>query len=139
MNYDATRSYRRTAKYQELNDLVKSITSLPSDATLITLSAPPLLEIMCFALQRQPTASWLTLAGILFNQLSPPPPMPLRGRDAEKEERQAKAHAELEEQAKLVVSGALPAMLNPTLAVLGSPNGMENVSNLDTFLIASFS
>ncbi|KIK52851.1 hypothetical protein GYMLUDRAFT_179628 [Collybiopsis luxurians FD-317 M1] len=111
---------------QELNDLVKSITSLPSDATLITLPAPPLLEIVCFALQRQPTASWLTLAGILINQLSLPPRMIFRGKDSEREARHAKAREELEEQAKLVVSGALPAILNASLAVFGTPGGMEN-------------
>ncbi|KAF9073098.1 ARM repeat-containing protein [Rhodocollybia butyracea] len=111
---------------QELNDLVKSITSLPSDATLVTLSAPPLLEIVCFALQRQPTASWLTLAGILINQLSPPPPMPFRGKDAEKEEQKAQTLAKMEEEAKVVVSGALPVLLNTSLTVLGAPGGMEN-------------
>ncbi|KAJ3868242.1 armadillo-type protein [Lentinula novae-zelandiae] len=111
---------------QELNDLVKSITSLPSDATLITLPAPPLLEIVCFALQRQPTASWLTLAGILINQLSPPPPMPIRGKNSEKEEQRAKAQRESEEQAKLVVAGVLPVLLNSSLLVFAAPGGMEN-------------
>ncbi|KAF8830638.1 hypothetical protein HHX47_DHR2001074 [Lentinula edodes] len=113
---------------QELNDLVKSITSLPSDATLVTLPAPPLLEIVCFALQRQPTASWLTLAGILINQLSPPPPMPIRGKNSEKEEQRAKAQRESEEQAKVVVAGVLPLLLNSSLLVFAAPGGMENVA-----------
>lgn len=64
--------------------------------------------------------------------------MPLRSKDSEKEERQAKARAELEEQAKLVVSGALPAMLNACLAFFGSPNGMEDVSGLDIWFYSLF-
>jgi len=55
-----------------LSDLFKSITSLPSDATLISLPAGPLLELVCLAAQRQLTAAWLSLAAILFAQLNPP-------------------------------------------------------------------
>jgi hypothetical protein len=55
-----------------LSDLYKSITSLPSDATLISLPAGPLLELVCLAAQRQLTAAWLSLAAILFAQLNPP-------------------------------------------------------------------
>jgi len=55
-----------------LSDLFKSITSLPPDATLISLPAGPLLELVCLAAQRQLTAAWLSLAGILFAQLNPP-------------------------------------------------------------------
>jgi hypothetical protein len=106
---------------------VKSITSLPVDATLITLPPPPLLEMVCFAMQRQVTASWLSLAGILITQLSPPPPMPLVD-DTAKEERLAKIRAEREVQAREVVSGALPILLSTSLTLMGSPNGMENVS-----------
>ncbi|KAF5368680.1 hypothetical protein D9757_010224 [Collybiopsis confluens] len=111
---------------QELNDLVKSITSLPSDATLITLPAPPLLEIVCFALQRQATASWLTLTGILINQLSLPALVIFRAKDMEREARQRKGRAQTEEQAKQVVFGVLPAVLNAALAVFSTPGGMEN-------------
>ncbi|ESK97855.1 importin 13 [Moniliophthora roreri MCA 2997] len=111
---------------QALNELVKSITALPADITLISLPAPPLLEIVCFALQRQVTASWLSVAGILINQLSPPPPMPLKGKDREKEQRQAKERAEQDEQAKLVVSNVLPVILSTSLSTLGGPGGMEN-------------
>uniref|UniRef100_A0A0W0G8H2 Uncharacterized protein n=1 Tax=Moniliophthora roreri TaxID=221103 RepID=A0A0W0G8H2_MONRR len=115
---------------QALNELVKSITALPADITLISLPAPPLLEIVCFALQRQVTASWLSVAGILINQLSPPPPMPLKGKDREKEQRQAKERAEQDEQAKLVVSNVLPVILSTSLSTLGGPGGMENASTL---------
>jgi len=55
-----------------LSDLFKSITSLPTDITLISLPAGPLLEIVCFAAQRQLTAVWLSLASILIAQLNPP-------------------------------------------------------------------
>jgi hypothetical protein len=51
---------------------VKAITSLPSDITLITLPAGPLLELVCLAAQRQLTAMWLSLAAILIAQLNPP-------------------------------------------------------------------
>ena len=55
-----------------MSDLFKSITSLPSDATLVSLPAGPLLELVCLAAQRQLTAAWLSLAAILFAQLNPP-------------------------------------------------------------------
>ncbi|KAK7463063.1 hypothetical protein VKT23_007649 [Stygiomarasmius scandens] len=112
---------------QALNELVKSITSLPVDATLITLPPPPLLEIVCFAMRRQVTASWLTLAGILITQLSPPPPMPLADdQEDPKAARNAKIREEREQQAKAVVSEALPILLSTSLTLMGSPNGMEN-------------
>ncbi|KAL0571967.1 hypothetical protein V5O48_009993 [Marasmius crinis-equi] len=107
-----------------VNELVKSITALPADMTLISLPAPPLLEIVCYALQRQVTASWLSVAGILITQLSPPPPMPLQ--DKEKEQIRAKERAAQEEQAKTVVSTVLPIILSTSLGTLGTPGGMEN-------------
>ncbi|KAF8962197.1 armadillo-type protein [Flammula alnicola] len=55
-----------------LSDLFKSITCLPSDITLISLPAGPLLELVCLAAQRQLTAAWLSLAAILIAQLNPP-------------------------------------------------------------------
>ena len=109
-----------------MNELVKSITALPADMTLISLPAPPLLEIVCYAMQRQVTASWLSVAGILITQLSPPPPMPLQ--NPEKEATRAKERTAQEEQAKAVVSGVLPIILSTSLASLGTPGGMENVS-----------
>ncbi|KAJ3726691.1 armadillo-type protein [Lentinula raphanica] len=111
---------------QALNDLVKAITSLPSDVTLISLPAPPVLEIVCFALQRQPTASWFALAGILTNQLVPATPISIRGEDPERTERRARTMKDYEEQAGVVVGGALPVILNASLSVLGTPGGMEN-------------
>ncbi|KAF9471249.1 ARM repeat-containing protein [Pholiota conissans] len=55
-----------------IGDLFKSITCLPSDNTLISLPAGPLLELVCRAAQRQLTAAWLSLAAILIAQLNPP-------------------------------------------------------------------
>ncbi|KAM6493485.1 hypothetical protein JOM56_011619 [Amanita muscaria] len=56
-----------------LSDLFKRITCLPHDITLIPLPAGPLLELVCFAVQRHLTAAWLSLATILISQLNPPP------------------------------------------------------------------
>ncbi|CDO75722.1 hypothetical protein BN946_scf184493.g20 [Trametes cinnabarina] len=55
-----------------LSDLFKAITALPSDVTLISLPAGPLLELVCLAAQRQLTAVWLSLASMLIIQLNPP-------------------------------------------------------------------
>ncbi|KAL1943353.1 hypothetical protein VTO73DRAFT_4428 [Trametes versicolor] len=55
-----------------LSDLFKAITALPSDVTLISLPAGPLLELVCLAAQRQLTAVWLSLATMLAIQLNPP-------------------------------------------------------------------
>ncbi|KAH8077079.1 ARM repeat-containing protein [Cristinia sonorae] len=59
-----------------LSDLFKAITALPSDLTLLSLSAEPLLEIICVASQRQLTAVWLSLATMLTIQLDPPTLLP---------------------------------------------------------------
>ncbi|KAH9851222.1 ARM repeat-containing protein [Lenzites betulinus] len=55
-----------------LSDLFKAITALPSDLTLVSLPAGPLLELVCLAAQRQLTAVWLSLATMLIIQLNPP-------------------------------------------------------------------
>ncbi|KAI8996297.1 ARM repeat-containing protein [Trametes punicea] len=55
-----------------LSDLFKAITALPSDVTLLSLPAGPLLELVCLAAQRQLTAVWLSLASMLIIQLNPP-------------------------------------------------------------------
>ncbi|KAH9912340.1 ARM repeat-containing protein [Epithele typhae] len=59
-----------------LSDLFKAITALPSDVTLISLPAPPLLELVCVAAQKQLTAVWLTLTTMLIIQLNPPSLLP---------------------------------------------------------------
>ncbi|KAI0651047.1 ARM repeat-containing protein [Trametes meyenii] len=59
-----------------LSDLFKAITALPSDVTLLSLPAGPLLELVCLAAQRQLTAIWLSLATMLVIQLNPPSLIP---------------------------------------------------------------
>ncbi|EMD34979.1 hypothetical protein CERSUDRAFT_116506 [Gelatoporia subvermispora B] len=59
-----------------LSELIKAITSLPSDVTLLSLSPGPLLEIVCMAAQRQLTAVWLSLATMLIIQFDPPSLLP---------------------------------------------------------------
>ncbi|PCH43249.1 ARM repeat-containing protein [Wolfiporia cocos MD-104 SS10] len=59
-----------------LSDLIKAITSLPSDITLLSLPPVPLLELICLAAQRQLTAVWLSLATMLAIQLDPPSLIP---------------------------------------------------------------
>ncbi|KAF8995387.1 armadillo-type protein [Cyathus striatus] len=95
-----------------LSDLFKSITSLPSDITLISLPAGPLLELVCLAAQRQLTAVWLSLATILIAQLNPPPfSLTLKaGPSAE---------------AEAVVANTLPVLLQCALGALGVPGAME--------------
>ncbi|KAK0200747.1 armadillo-type protein [Desarmillaria ectypa] len=113
---------------QAINELVKSITSLSSDATIISLPPAPLLSLVCMAAQRQLTASWLALATMLFAQMNPPPPMPLTGdedgllkhREAELE----RQRAEEEERAKAVVIEVLPILLNVSLSFMAVPGAM---------------
>ncbi|KAK0477030.1 armadillo-type protein [Armillaria novae-zelandiae] len=115
---------------QAINELVKSITSLASDATIISLPPAPLLSLVCMAAERQLTASWLALATMLFAQMNPPPPMPLTGdedgllkrREAELE----RQRAEEEERAKAVVIEVLPILLNVSLSFMAVPGAMEN-------------
>lgn len=109
------------ASPQALSDLFKAITSLPSDITLITLPAAPLLELVCLALQRQVTASWLSLATILIAQLSPPPALPFAtdGANAQR--------AQIEQQTNAVLNVALPMLLSAVLGLLGQPGAMEEV------------
>ncbi|KAK0494340.1 armadillo-type protein [Armillaria luteobubalina] len=117
---------------QAINELVKSITSLASDATIISLPPAPLLSLVCMAAERQLTASWLALATMLFAQMNPPPPMPLTGdedgllkrREAELE----RQRAEEEERAKAVVIEVLPILLNVSLSFMAAPGAMENVA-----------
>ena len=61
---------------QALSDFFKAITALPSDVTLVSLPAGPLLELVCMASQKQLTAVWLTLATMLIIQLNPPSLVP---------------------------------------------------------------
>ncbi|KAK2462484.1 hypothetical protein APHAL10511_005454 [Amanita phalloides] len=100
-----------------LSDFFKSITCLPHDITLISLPAGPLLELICFALQRRLTAAWLSLATILISQLNPPPMV----MSAPKSQPPPEVHA--------IVSAALPVLLQCSLGHLSQPGGM--VANPD--------
>ena len=107
---------RTFSTIQALSDLFKSITSLPSDITLISLPAGPLLELICVAAQKQLTATWLSLSAILIAQLNPPSyslymrTTPLK-------------------DAELVVANVLPVLLQCGLNALAVPGAMEAVSS----------
>ncbi|KAF8064415.1 armadillo-type protein [Lyophyllum atratum] len=99
-----------------LSDLFKSITCLPSDTTLITLPAGPLLELVCLATRRQLTAAWLSLAAILIAQLNPPPPVLLSGPNIK---------LGPTPEAESLVSSALPILLECSLNMMAAPGAME--------------
>lgn len=96
-----------------LSDLFKSITSLPTDVTLISLPAGPLLELICMAIQRQVTATWISLATILVAQLNNPV-FALSFKPGPKLESEA------------VVHGALPVLLRSVLGMMAMHGAMES-------------
>ncbi|EGN94778.1 hypothetical protein SERLA73DRAFT_171188 [Serpula lacrymans var. lacrymans S7.3] len=97
-----------------LSELFRSITALPSDMTLLSLPAGPLLELVCFASQRQLTAIWLTLANMLIIQVDPPTLIPSTLKSGPNVE------------AQTVLSNVLPALLQTSLTALGHPGAMES-------------
>ncbi|KAG5635745.1 hypothetical protein H0H81_010228 [Sphagnurus paluster] len=99
-----------------LSDLFKSITCLPSDTTLISLQAGPLLELVCIASRRQLTAAWLSLAAILIAQLNPPPPILLNG---------SASKTGPTPEAVALVASALPILLECALGMMSVPRAME--------------
>lgn len=100
---------------QAVSDLFKSITALPSDNTLISLPAVPLLELVCQAAQRGLTAIWLSLANVLVIQLNPTSPF--------KTLRPTVAAAAVE-----IVRNFTVVLAETTLALLSAPGKMEEVS-----------
>lgn len=103
-----------------MSDLLKSITALPADTTLLTLPAGPLLQLVCLAAQRQLTAAWLSLAAILIAQLGPSPfaltlDLSVSARGAT-------------EEARGIIEGVLPTLVGCALGVLGVHGAMESVS-----------
>ncbi|TFK19652.1 ARM repeat-containing protein [Coprinopsis marcescibilis] len=96
-----------------LSDLFKSITCLPSDTTLLSLDAGPLLETICVAAQRQLTATWLSLAAILIAQLNPPSQSLLTKSVPAKE-------------AQVIVANVLPVLVQCGLTILAPPGAMES-------------
>jgi hypothetical protein len=103
---------------QTLSDFLKAITSLPADMTIISLPAAPLLELVCVASQRQLTAVWLALAGVLVVQLNPPPLVPTT------------LVEQPDEEASRIVSSLLPVLLQTCLSVLSQPDAMQNVGDI---------
>ncbi|KIK18577.1 hypothetical protein PISMIDRAFT_109109 [Pisolithus microcarpus 441] len=98
-----------------LSDLIRSVTSLPSDTTLLSLPAGPLLGLICIACQRHLTAVWLSLAKSLVIQLDPPPPLVA---SIIKPSPNAEAIA--------ILSDALPVVLQTSLSLLGRPGALES-------------
>lgn len=103
-----------------MSELIKSITALPSDATLLSLSPEPLLELVCTAARVQLTAVWLSLAALLVVQLDPPMwPRLARDGDAETLRRTG------------VVAGATAGLVGAGLAMLGTGGGAAMEANPD--------
>ena len=104
--------------------MFKSITSLPPDATLISLPAGPLLELVCLAAQRQLTAAWLSLAAILVAQLNPPV--------------FSLTKSEPTREAQMYVERLLPVLLQCGLGSLSMDGAMDEVGNFFIFFSFQF-
>lgn len=91
------------------------MTSLPSDMTLLSLPAGPLLELVNIAAQRQLTAVWLSLTSMLIIQLDPPTFLPPTIKVAPNTE------------AQILVGHTLPVLLRTSLTFLAQPGAMEEV------------
>jgi hypothetical protein len=99
---------------QAVSELIKSITALPSDATLLSLSPEPLLDLVCTAAQVQLTAVWLSLAALLVVQLDPPMwPRLMKDSDVEVQRRTT------------IVAQATTGLVSVGLAMLNSGAAME--------------
>lgn len=111
---------RLTGLSQAISELFKSITALPSDATLISLPPAPLLELVCRAAQRHLTAVWLSLANMLVVQLDPPSlsikPQVLKATPSK--------------EVLGMVRDVIVLLVGVTLGALGRPGAMEDVSVL---------
>lgn len=115
LNEDISK-YDTEVTIQALSELIKAITALPSDVTLLTLPPGPLLELICIASQRQLTAVWFNLAQMLVTQLNPPSLLPTLFKPIPT----AEAHA--------IVLNVLAALLQATLSFFSQPGTMEAVS-----------
>ena len=99
---------------QAISDLIKAITALPSEATLLSLSPQPLLQMVVYVLQRHITATWLVLANILIRQLQPPPTL-------------KNLNPRPDPQEEAFVKNIFQALLEPCLASLLQAGFMEAV------------
>jgi hypothetical protein len=93
---------------------LKSATCVPEETTLISLAPLPLLELICLAADRQPTAVWLTLAGRMVTQLDPPSYTSLRAVPSPETQR--------------IADSAAQSLTLSTLRFLGQPGAMDAVS-----------
>ncbi|KAG8960312.1 hypothetical protein FRC00_000674 [Tulasnella sp. 408] len=102
-----------------VSDLIKAITSLPSDNTLLSLPPGPVLELVCAAAQRQTTAVWLSLATMLTTQLDSATSnvSHLLG----KADRTSNRDTD-----RAVVEKATAMLVQYTLTFLSAPSAMEN-------------
>jgi hypothetical protein len=96
-----------------ISDLFKSITALPSDATLLSLEPATLLELACAAANRQLTAVWISLSEILIFLLDPPPILTLKSSPGETE--------------RSLVAEAAQSLIHSSLRDLSQPGVMESV------------
>ncbi|KAG8926042.1 hypothetical protein FRC01_009412 [Tulasnella sp. 417] len=102
-----------------VSDLIKAITSLPSDNTLLSLPPGPVLELVCAAAQRQTTAVWLSLATMLTTQLDSATSnvSHLLGKADKTSNR---------DNDRAVVEKATAMLAQYTLTFLSAPSSMEN-------------
>ena len=98
-----------------MSELLKAITCLPTDVTILSLQPGPLLEIVCLASQRQLTAVWLTLAQMLIIQLDPPSLLPTTFKSVPTSEAQE------------IVLNVVGLLLQASLRFFGQPGMMINV------------
>lgn len=108
---------------QAISDLIRSITSLPSEITLISLPPAPLLELVCLAADRQLTAVWLTLVSRLVVQLEPPSFISLKTEPAG--------------DTKQLVDQAARSIVISSIRVLQVPGVMEEVCSNSEILCTS--
>lgn len=99
-----------------LSELLRAITGLPSEETLISLEPEPLLTLVCGAAERQLTATWLSLAQILITQLDPKKFLWIR--------------PSADPESLALVREATLSLLNTAVRVLGQPGAMEANTDL---------
>ncbi|KZO91650.1 ARM repeat-containing protein [Calocera viscosa TUFC12733] len=99
-----------------LSELLRAITGLPSEETLISLEPEPLLTLVCGAAERQLTATWLSLAQILITQLDPKKFLWIR--------------PSADPESLALVREATLSLLNTAVQVLGQPGAMEANTDL---------
>ncbi|KAG8848646.1 hypothetical protein FRB96_001053 [Tulasnella sp. 330] len=100
---------------EALSELIKSMTSLPGENTLLSLPPGPVLELICVAAQRQVTAVWLSLAQMLTQQLNPPTYSTIR----------TLPHDSVTKDAQDIAAKAAAALVQTSLQVLSAQGAMD--------------